>query len=250
MAAKKDADVPSAAGIDLGLRADMTSSSHARIGATVVAFCLLAFASAARAQEEVRGFAKNGLFVGATAVPDFAFDGVTFDGASIYQQEGGDEILLLPRLEAKSTIRGVVGYRLTRGSFEFGYERIKHPATFMGLPGEATFTALNFDERIYMFTRSRIQPFGLAGYSIPRLTVKDGSFLNDRVGDGSYHGQGVNLEAGVTAFPISRVGVSVGYRYRVMWFNRATGVTDTEYELHPRFRETAGNVSFTAFFTF
>ena len=57
-----------------------------RNGAAVFTLCLLAFASTARAQED-SGFAKNGLFVGITAVPAFSFDGVTFDGKSIYKQD-------------------------------------------------------------------------------------------------------------------------------------------------------------------
>jgi len=210
---------------------------------------MLTFASAARAQE-LPGAAKNGLFVGATAVPRFAFDGVTFDGQSVYQEIGGNEILLLPSLDSKSTVRGIVGFRLTRGSFEVRYERLKPTPTLLGLPGAAPFRAFNFDERIYMFTSKRIQPYGLAGYSLPTLTVKDGSFLDERVGDGTYEGHGINLEAGVTVFPHPRVGISTGYRYRVMWFGTATGVTNTNYELHPRFRETAGNFSVTAFVTF
>lgn len=229
-------------------RCGMTSSICARI-TPAVALCLLAFALAARAQE-VPGFAKNGLFVGATGVPQFAFDGVTFNGSSIYREIGGDEILLLPSLESKSTIRGFAGYRLTRGSFEFAYERLKQSATFLGASGEATFQAFNFDERIYAFTRRRVQPYGLAGYSLPSLTVKNGSFLHDRMGDGTFHGHGLNLEAGVTVFPLPRVGISTGYRYRLMWFTSATGVTNTNYELHPRFRETAGSVSVSAFVTF
>jgi hypothetical protein len=228
----------------------MTSSTPAlRITTAVVTLCVLAFASAARAQED-EGFAKNGLFVGVTGVPTFTFDGVTFDGQSIYKQIDGDEIMLLPRLESKSTIRGLVGYRVTRGSFEVGYERLDLNATFVGLSGAASFHVFNFDERIYAFTSKRIQPYGLAGFSLPWLTVHDGSFLHERVGDGTYHGQGINMEAGATVFPIPRVGISAGYRYRVMWFDTASGVTNTRYDLHPKFRETAGNVSISAFVTF
>jgi hypothetical protein len=228
----------------------MTSSTPAlRITTAAVTLSLLAFASAARAQEDP-GFAKNGLFVGVTSVPTLTFDGVTFDGQSIYKQINGDEILLLPRLESKSTIRGLVGYRVTRGSFEVGYESLDLNATFLGLSGAASFHVFNFDERIYAFTSKRIQPYGLAGFSLPWLTVQDGSFLHERVGDGTYHGQGINMEAGATVFPIPRVGISAGYRYRVMWFDTASGVTNTPYDLHPKFRETAGNVSISAFVTF
>jgi opacity protein-like surface antigen len=227
----------------------MASTTRARIG-TIVVLCLLAFATAAQSQERPSGFAKNGFYAGASTVPDFTFDGVTFDGSTIYKEIGGDEIIILPRLEPKSTIRAVGGYRATRGSFEASYEKTKHVGRFLDLRGDATFQALNFDERIYALTRGRIQPYGLAGLSLPRLTIHDGSAVDDRVGDGSFHGFGLNTEGGVTVFPHPRVGVSAGYRYRVMWFDTAKGVSGTTYQLRPRFRETAGNFSLSAFFTF
>lgn len=227
----------------------MTSTLPARF-VTAAAFCVLAVAPSAWSQETISGFAKNGVYVGLTGVPDFTLDGVTFDGASYYQKVGGEEILILPRLEPKSTARWIGGYRQGRGSFEVGYERTKHVGTFMDLAGEATFHAINFDERIFLLTRGRVQPYGLLGLSLPWLTVRDGSFLDDDVADGSFRGYGVNAEAGVTVFPHPRLGVSAGYRYRTMWFDSASGVSHTTYELRPRFRETAGSVSITAFVTF
>jgi len=220
-----------------------------RMATAIVTVCLLSRASAARAQEG-GDFARNGFFVGATTVPAFTFDGVTFDGQSIYRQIGGDEILLLPRLESKAAIRGFAGFRATRGSFEVGYESLQQSATFLGLSGEAAFRVFNFDERIYAFTSKRIQPYGLAGFSLPWLTIKDGSLLHAQVGDGTYHGHGINMEAGATVFPHPRVGISAGYRYRLMWFDTATGVTNVRRDLHPKFRETAANFSIGAFFTF
>jgi hypothetical protein len=201
----------------------MTTRTRSRIGVAVVALCLLTFASAAIAQE-TPGFAKNGLYVGATGVPNFAFDGVTFDGSSIYQQIGGNEILLLPRLESKSTLRSVAGYRLTRGSFEVGYERLKQTATFLGAPGEATFQTLNFDERLYAFPRKRIQPHGLAGYFTAVAGV--GRKL-DRVGRRTYHVM-VSIWGGAV-YPHPRIGISTGYRTRdvVHYGDR----TNTTYEL-------------------
>jgi len=224
----------------------MASTAGARFF-TVVAMCLLA-APTASAQEAP--FAANGLFVGATGVPNFTLDGITFDGSSYYQQIGGDEVLILPKLEPTSTVRGFVGYRLTRGSFEVGYERTNHVGSFVGIPTNATFSALNFDERIYALTHGRIQPYGLLGLSLPRLTVKNGSVLDDQLGDASFHGFGLNIEPGVAVFVHPHVGISAGYRYRVMWFDTAEGVSHTTYELRPRFRETAGTVSFSAFVTF
>jgi hypothetical protein len=226
----------------------MSSTDAARFLTTLVA-CLLAFASTALAQETA-GSASNGFYVGASSVPNFTFNGDTFDGSSYYRKIGGDEVLILPRLEKRSTFRAVAGYRVTRGSFEVSYERTKHVGTFVGIPVDATFQAINFDERIYVLTGKRIQPYGLLGFSLPTLTVREGSFLDDRVGDGTFRGQGVNIEPGVAVFLHPHVGFSAGYRYRVMWFDTAEGVTQNSYILRPRFRETAGSVSLSAFVTF
>jgi opacity protein-like surface antigen len=224
----------------------MASIKRARF---VIAVCVLGLPVTAWSQEQ-SGFAKNGAYVALSGVPDFTLDGLTFDGSSYYRKVGGDEILILPRLDAKTAVRGMVGFRNTRGAFEVGYEQTKHLGTFMDATGEATFHAINFDERIFMLTRGRFQPYGLLGLSVPWLTVRDGSFLDPDVADGSFRGFGVNTEAGVTVFVHPRVGVNAGYRYRSMWFDSASGVSDTAYTLRPRFRETSGSVAIGAFYTF
>jgi hypothetical protein len=88
------------------------------------------------------------------------------------------------------------------------------------------------------------------GGAIPWLNIKDGSFLDPVVGDARFRGYGVNTEAGVTVYPTPRVGVSVGYAYRVMWFDRASGASDRLFDLRPRFRETSGSVVLSGLFTF
>lgn len=202
------------------------------------------------AQEE-SGFAKNGGYVGISGILDFSFGGETFDGQTVYKQENGEEILILPKFDgAHNALRAVVGMRQGWGAFEVSYDRTKHNGTFLGYSGEGTFHALNFDYRVFLLNRSRIQPHLLLGGSIPWMTVKNGSFLDPNVGDGSFRGFGVNTEAGVTVYPLARVGISTGYRYRVMWFDSASGVTDTTYQLHPRFHETTGSVVITGTFTF
>jgi len=226
----------------------MLTLTRAHVGAAV-ALCLLATVPAVSAQE-IPGYARNGVYVGVTAVPAFTFDGVTFDGSSYYKQVGGEEVLILPRLDSQATLRGVAGFRLTRGSFEVGYERTRHAGSFMGVAGDATFQALNFDERIYVLPHGRVQPYGLLGVSLPRLTIEDGSGVDGRIGDGSFHGFGVNMEPGVAVYVHPRVGLTAGYRYRVMWFDTAKGVSGRTYELRPRFRETAGSLSLSAFVTF
>jgi hypothetical protein len=215
----------------------------------IAGICLLGLPPAAWSQEQA-AFAKNGAYVALSGVSDFTLDGLTFDGSTYYRKVDGDEILILPRLNAKPAVRGIVGVRTTRGAFEVGYEQTKHVGTFRDLTGTATFHSINFDERIFFVTRGRLQPYGLLGLSLPWLTVTDGSFLNPDVADGSFRGFGVNTEAGVTLFVHPRVGVNAGYRYRVMWFDSASGVSDTSYKLRPRFRETSGSITIGTSLTF
>jgi hypothetical protein len=208
-------------------------------------------AVASASSRERASFAKIGTYVAASGVPNFTLDGKTFNGSTWYKQVGGDEFGILPRLEPKSTVRAIVGYRVARNSFEVSYEQTNHQGTFQNLSGEeATFHSLNFDERTFFLTRWRVQPYGLIGLSMVWLTVKDGAFLHDEVGDANYRGWGANLEPGVMVFAHPRLGLGIGYRYRPMWFFRASGVSQNNYDLHPKFRETSGGVAFTGFFTF
>jgi hypothetical protein len=229
----------------------MTLSALAR-AVRILAFslCLLPLAAPAWSQEG-GGFAKEGGYIGASGLLDFTFGGETFDGESVYRKVDGDELLILPKLEgARNTVRAVAGFRSARGAFEFSYDQSNHHGTFLGETGEATFHALNLDERIFFLTRTRIQPHVLLGGSFPWLTIKDGSFLDPQVGDASFRGFGVNTEAGVTVYPHPRVGISTGYRYRIMWFDHASGVSDTSYKLRPRFHETSGSEVITGLFSF
>ena len=226
------------------------SLRHAVARFVTVAVALAVFLLALAAPASSQGFAKEGTYAGISYLPDFTLDGVTFDGMTGYIKEGGEEVLILPKLEPKNMMRMIVGMHATRGGFEIGYDQTKHVGTFFEFPSEATFHSLDFDERIFLLTRSRVQPYVLLGGSFIWLTIKDGSFLDPDVGDASFRGYGVNTEAGVTVYPHRRFGVSAGYRYRGMWFDHASGVTDTSYKLRPRFRETSGSVTITGLFTF
>lgn len=210
---------------------------------------LLTLATPAWSQEH-SGFAKEGGYAGVAGLLDFTLDGLTFDGSSYYQKVNGEEVLILPRLEGRDMIRAILGVRGRRGAFEFSYDRTEHRGTFMGEAGDATFQAVNADGRFFFATSRRVQPHVLVGGALPWLTIKDGSFLDPDVGNGRFRGFGVNTEAGVTVYAHPRFGISAGYRHRVMWFDRATGVSDTMYELRPRFRETSGSVVLTGLFTF
>ena len=207
-------------------------------------------------QDEMpQGFAKIGGYAGGSFLPKFTLDGETFDGLTYYQQIGGDEIAILPKLDKQRMFRGIVGYRYEKAAIELSYERANHQGVFGdGGTGTATFQQINLDARYFFVTQGRIQPYVLVGGGFPWLTVKDGSFLENQpeagVGDGSFRGYSLNTEVGVTVYPHPQVGIVVGYGYRPMWFDRLTGITDKDYELRPRFTENSKGFVFTTLFTF
>lgn len=229
-------------------------TSSNRFGTAVLALLIVCVVPVAAWSQEQQGFAKVGGYVGGSFVPAFTLDGETFNGLTLYQEIDGDEIALLPKLDKQKMFRGVLGYRYEKAALEFSYERTSHNGVFADVgTGEATFQQLNIDTRFFFLTNGRVQPHILAGAGFPWLTIVDGNFLlndSDAVGDGRFKGYALNTEVGVTVYPHPQVGIVLGYEYRPIWFDRATGITDKRYELRPRFRESSRGVVFTTLVTF
>ena len=224
-------------------------------GITILPLLIICAVPLAAWSQEQQGFAKVGGYAGGSFVPAFTFDGDTFDGLTVYREVDGDEIALLPKLDKQKKFRGILGYRGEKAALEFSYERTSHNGTFAEVgTGTATFQQVNVDGRFFYLTHARVQPYLLLGAGFPFLTIKDGSFLLDEpdagVGDGHFKGYALNTEFGVTVYPHPQVGIVLGYSYRPIWFDRATGISDTPYELRPRFRESSRGVVFTTLFTF
>jgi hypothetical protein len=227
----------------------MTLKTPGLFGAFALSFLLLGSATPALAQAQP-GFAKQGGFVGMTILPSFTFDGVTFDGETIYKEIDGEEMVILPRLSTRNMVRFILGYRGRQAGIEISYERTNHDGTFLDGTGKANFQAVNLDGRYFFLTKYRVQPYVLAGGTMPWFTVKDGSFLEDAYDDAKFKGYGLNTEAGIVIYPHRQLGISVGYNYRVLSFDQVTGVSDTLFELKPRFRETSGTIAVTGHYIF
>jgi opacity protein-like surface antigen len=231
----------------------MARHTPSNLRTVVLALLIVCVLPLAAWSQEQQGFAKIGGYAGGSFVPQFTLDGETFDGFTWYREIDGDEIAILPKLDKQRMFRGILGYRGEKAAIEFSYERTNHNGTFGAGTGKATFQQLNVDGRFFFLTSGRVQPYALVGAGFPRLTVKDGSFLDngsEGVGDGTFNGYALNTEVGVTVYPHPQVGIVLGYGYRPIWFDRASGITDTLYELRPRFRESSKGIVFTTLFTF
>ena len=189
------------------------------------------------------GFAKEGGYVGISVLPNFTFDGVTFDGESLYKEIGGDEIVILPKISTQNLVRFALGYRGKNFGIEVSYDRTNHSGTYFGGTGTALFQSVNVDGRYYFLPNSRIQPYGQVGGSMPWFKIREGAFISEEeFGDANFNGYGLSTEGGVVLYPHRQLGISVGYNYRVISFDKVTGVHDKLYELKPRFRETSGSL--------
>lgn len=228
----------------------MTSHTHAHTTLLASVLLIVALASPVHGQTTQAAYPKIGGFAGVTFVPGFTFDGETFDGQTAYKQIDGEELVFLPKLDKQPLIRGILGYRARQASLELSYERTQHDGSFEDFSMDATFQAVNVDARYFFLPTARVQPHVLVGGSMPFLKVEDGGFLDPDLGDAHFRGYGLNTEVGVTVYPTQQLGISAGYSYRILWFDRVTGVTDTHYELRPRFRETSGTVAITGTFIF
>jgi hypothetical protein len=220
--------------------------------ARVVLLCLLVIAvgEPAAGQERTVGFAREGIYVGIAPQVDATLDGVSFDGLTLYERIGGTEVAILPKLDEQTTIRALVGFRARPLALEFSFERARHGGTFDDIPVTSVLTAFNVDSRFFFRTTQRVQPHLVLGISIPLLRVEDGSFDDPLLGDARWRGTGLNTEVGVTVLATPRLGLSVGYVYRPIWFTTVRGVHDEPLELLPKFRESSAHPSVMAFWTF
>lgn len=217
---------------------------------TFVALLVLAVATPARSQT-YGGRVKEGGYISFTVMPKFTFDGETFDGQTVYQEEGGNELGFLPKLDEQNLFKVALGHRWRQGALEVSYERSQHDGNFADeFELDATFQAVNVDAKLFFLPDSFVQPYISAGGSYPWLKIKDGGVLDDEVGDTRWRGWGVNAEAGVGIYPHPQFGILVGYSYKAIWFDRASGVSDRLFDLRPRFRENSNALAVTAAFTF
>lgn len=220
-----------------------------RLGLVVganLALCLTA--AVAWGQTPASRYAKEGAIVGVSGTLDTTLEGDYFDGDHFFRDS--EEVFLVPRLNRRSNMRVMAGFRGGSGAFEASYEQTTHDGSFAGLTGVARLHAINLDGRFFFATRTRVQPHVLIGLAIPWLTVEEGAATRTETGNVTYTGPGVNAGAGVTVYVHPRLGINVGYSYRAIWFLRGNGVLGRDNELKPAPRGTMRGVTVGTTVTF
>lgn len=237
----------------------MTLLLHATAVRTfAVLFILMGLVIPAAAQDRPSpGFAKEGAYIGFGVLPNFTIDAEEFTGGVIYVSEDDGEQTVIPTLDKRPVFRTIVGFRARPAALEFSYDRAEFKDDFLGLTGNSAYNSINVDVRVFFMTRSRIQPYILAGGAFQWVHVDDGSyapgadpFFDAPIGDAGFKGYGLNTEAGVAVFATRRAWVTLGGSYRVLWFRHGSDSDEEREDLKPPFEFMRASASVTGFFTF
>jgi hypothetical protein len=179
-------------------------------------FLLAAFLPVLTAAQEATFAAppteKARFFFGFTACrtsPGGELDGKLVLGDPVYAY-------FLPRLDPSAGFSVQGGAALKSGIWSAGYFQSSHNAYFQGWERSATLHAVEIEGKGYLIRARPVRPFLLAGFSIPWLTVKDGSLKGDAVYDAHYIGLGVKVGAGLAAQIVPRVILTAGLHYRYL----------------------------------
>jgi hypothetical protein len=202
------------------------------------------------------GFAREGVYVGIGGSPSLTFKADQFAGDYGYIADGDGEIFVIPSVNKRAVPRVVVGLRSRPLAIEFSYDRARFTGDYLGVPLVSVYNAINVDAKFFFRTRTKVQPHVAIGMGLPWVNIENGSYppgsdptLDPPHADATLRGPGLNTEVGLTAFATPRVGISIGYAFRTIKFNRARGI-DEQRELHPPFWELRGTPVVFGFVTF
>ena len=181
---------------------------------------------AAASDKEISG-PKDGVFIslaGLSSTVDGDFDGTSFVA-------GGGSAEVMPDLDSGKGWSFALGTRRGPAAIQIGYERSQFDGTFAGVPMDASLSALNFDFKIHIFPKARVQPHLLFGFGFPSIKVEGGSVgSGGRRADAKFSGIGARAGAGLSFYPDPHFGIFVEGGYRWSSFNRVSGIVDGELD--------------------
>ncbi len=171
------------------------------------------------------GWALEGFYVGGS----FLLQGIEgdFDGDDALFESGGNDVILVPEIDPGAGFSLVAGWRTPRVAFEMSFRTTWHETEFGGSEvGDAVLYAVDMDVKPYFFTEEPVQPFLLAGISMPFLVLEDalsedGGVTFDE--DATLTGLGFNFGGGFSMFATEQFAVHLTGGYRFAWYFDAEG---------------------------
>lgn len=125
-----------------------------------------------------------------------------------------EKVFYVPRLDAGLGLS--VGYGQTRknGLWMINLTRSVHDASFRGIGSSASYNAVEFGGRGYLWTRAPILPYIQAGFGLSLLHVRDAAERDGTIYDADYIGLSVNGGAGLIVPLGTRMFLTGGATYR------------------------------------
>lgn len=181
-------------------------------------------ASARRASEdEPSYYAKRGFFVGALGIAT-TLSNSDLDGQSGIVEPTSGVAIVLPELDPGIGWGAVLGYRGKRISVQFTYTLSKHDDEFLGTSLEDDFKTYSLDFKHHWNVDGALQPYLLAGVTVPRVIIEDGANLGGSVGVAKLQGLGANLGGGAALYITPHLALFGEAFYRWAEFDRASAL--------------------------
>lgn len=166
-------------------------------------------------------FPKASIYFGVT-IPRTGLGG-DFDGNRLYR--GSDFVVAVPDVDDDWGLGVNAGVKTwTDSKFGLAFEgsilTSKHDTQFGGASGEARYTSINTDVKLFPVA-SRLQPFFLVGLSLPFVEFKEG-YTNINSGekrDATYAGLGLSAGLGLEAYLTQNFAINGALIFRRQSFN-------------------------------
>ena len=147
--------------------------------------------------------------------------GGQFDGNSYISD--GEEIFLMPKFGTGSGVGVNVGGKWSGGSGGFYYFRASHPGTFLGANAPGSYSAIGLRLTRQFILNSRLQPYILMTFNLPRIVVPDGAATSNRTSDAIFTGLGLDFGVGLVFHVTPKVYIRAGAVYRGMMIGWVKG---------------------------
>ncbi len=125
-----------------------------------------------------------------------------------------EKVFYVPRLDAGFGIS--IGYGQTRknGLWMANFTRSVHDASFRGIGSSASYNAIEFGGKGYLWMQGAVLPYIQIGFGLPWLHVPGAAERGGKIYAANYLGLSVNGGAGVLAPLGSRTFLTCGVTYR------------------------------------